>query len=300
MKVGVIGANGFLGHHLVTVLEERQKDLILFGRAEVTNHHQEYYQLDLQNESDFDNIPPLDFLYYLASDSIPSSTWDYPLLEIENNLLPFLKLINRLCENGLKRMAFISSGGTIYGDTHGKIGEAHVKRPKSPHGITKLSMEYWCYYFFEKFALSTDIYRVSNIYGEGQNTGKGLGIINTWLELIHQGKPVSLYGQGEHIRNFIYVQDVALAIATSLDFDDEGINLFNLSSHQSLSLADLLKDIEQILNRKIQVNFLPQRASDVLSIDLDNRRFLERNPSFQFTPLEEGIVRTYQHMTKNE
>ena len=300
MRVGIIGANGFVGQHLVEVLAQRKLDLVLFGRAQNSPHQHEYHQLDLLDEQAIEKIPSLDFLFYLASDSIPNSTWDTPLLEIENNLIPFVRLVNLLCERGLKRMAFISSGGTIYGDCNDKINEAHVKKPKSPHGITKLSMEYWLYYFYERYGLSSDVYRVSNVYGEGQNTKKGLGIINTWLELIKEGKAVSLFGKGEHVRNFIYVKDVALGMATSLDFDEKGIRVFNLSSDQSLSLAELLSAIQVILSKDVSVNFLPNRPSDVLSIHLDNQLFLERNPSFKFTPIKDGILKTYQFIATNE
>ena len=94
-----------------------------------------------------------------------------------------------------------------------------MPNPFSPYGIIKLAMEHFLNYYHSKYGLASDIYRVSNVYGDGQDTTKGLGIINTFIEKILSENRVTVFGKGESVRNYVYVKDVAeiLSLSTSTD-----------------------------------------------------------------------------------
>ncbi len=173
MNVGVVGCNGFVGKHLCLAISKNENiNLKLFGKSDFnqTNLNIPYKKINISNKEEtcqeFKNI---DVIYYLASASIPFTSWENPKVEIEQNLLPFLDFLDCISESNIKKIVFISSAGTIYGSSNAKLTEDINKFPFSPYGINKLTMEYYLNYYNKKNNLNYDIYRVSNIYGENQD-----------------------------------------------------------------------------------------------------------------------------------
>ena len=188
LKIAIIGANGFIGRHLVDILSKSSLiKLSLFGRKDKPLQGTELHcsKIDLMNVDQINQqFSDIDLVYYLASATIPSSSWENPMLEFEKNLIPFFNFVDCIAKLGIKKVVFVSSAGTIYGPSKFKVTENSDKHPFSPYGIIKLTMEHFLNYFKNKYDINFDIYRISNVYGEGQNTSKGLGIINTFIENI--------------------------------------------------------------------------------------------------------------------
>ncbi len=297
MKIAIIGSNGFIAQHLIEALNALPNiELFLFGRSEksLSTHPKNIYkQINLLEPDSFkDNLIGIDLIYYLSSDSIPSSSWQNPFIEVHQNLIPFLNLMEVATKNEIKKVAFISSAGTVYGTTTGKVTEESNKNPFSPYGIMKLHMENFLNYYKTKSNIQFDIYRVSNVYGEGQNTGKGLGIINTFLEQILKTGKVKVFGNGSNTRNYIYVKDVAQLMLHSLK-DLKDSNIFNVSSNNTYSINDLIEVMKKVVHEKFEVTYVESRQSDNAFIDLDNSKILKQLPNFKFTDIEEGILKTY-------
>jgi len=300
MNIAIIGANGFIGRHLVDELSEnKNNNLFLFGRNEVSPFAEEfnYSRIDLTNSAEIlHSFKNIDFVFYLASGSIPASTWGNPKSEIETNLLPFINFLECIVQLSVKKIVFTSSAGTIYGSSIEKLNEESDKKPFSPHGINKVAMEYYLNYFEAKYNLKHAIFRVSNIYGEGQNTSKGLGIINTFLEKIISEKEITVFGDGEIIRNYIYVKDVAKSLAYSCYSDFEKSSIYNLSSNDSLSINEVIQQIKKITNIEFVINDKETRGSDNPKILLDNSKLKNDFKSLSFTSIEEGILNTYLNL----
>ncbi len=296
-NVAIIGSNGFIGSHLAQKLMLIPTiNLHLFGRSEKSlfNNNLPYTQLDIKNNTTFDKIfNNIDIVYYLASSTIPSSSWESPIIEIENNLIPFIRFMEAIAKTNIKKIVFISSGGTIYGSTQEKVSEDSNKNPFNPHGIIKLTMEYFLNYFNKKNTISFDTYRVANVYGEGQNTKKGIGIINTFLESILVNKNVHIFGDGENIRNYLYVNDLAELMYFSLMSAPDSSEIYNIASNDTISINNLVQIIKKVVPEDFEVLYTPKRQSDNSSIYLDNSKILNVNPSFIFTDIEKGIYKTY-------
>lgn len=300
MNVGIVGCNGFIGRHLSENLAQNKNiSLKLFGRSDtnLTNIEALYIKFNLSDKNSFiKEIINLDLIYYLASDSIPFSSWENPKIEIEKNLLPFLDFLGCISKSNVKKIVFISSAGTIYGSSSEKLNEEANKFPFSPYGINKLTMEYYLNYYQEKNNLKYDVFRVSNIYGEDQQTNKGLGIINTFLENIISKKNIKVYGNGETIRNYIYIKDVVRFITTSVETDLSISNIYNLCSNDNLSINELLKIIKSTVTEAHEIIYVEQRSSDNPFISLDNSKIKLAFPSIHFTPMNEGIKSCYKHI----
>src|ERR1041384_482212 len=119
MNIAIIGSNGFIGRHLTHRLASTgEHRLFLFGRSKTSAFNEEfpYSTIDL---SDTENLKyhfsKIDLVYYLASESIPASSWEKPVVDIETNLIPFLHFTESISRLQVKKLAFISSAGTIYG-----------------------------------------------------------------------------------------------------------------------------------------------------------------------------------------
>lgn len=300
MNVGVVGCNGFVGKHLSFAISKNEKiKLKLFGKSDFnqTNLNLPYKKINVSNkEETCQELKNLDVIYYLASASIPFTSWQNPKIEIEQNLLPFLDFLECVSESNIKKIVFISSAGTIYGSSNTKLTEDTNKFPFSPYGINKLTMEYYLNYYNKKNNLNYDIYRVSNIYGENQDTSKGLGIINTFLENIIYEKEIHVYGDGETIRNYIYIKDVVAFLLTSIKTELSTSNIYNLSSNDNLSINELLKIINSIVEEKQKIIYLDQRTSDNPFIALDNSKIKSSFPKINFTPIYDGIKSCYLYL----
>lgn len=133
LKILLMGASGFIGKHLISTFSNRE-DLLLtiFGRT--------YENPDIKNvrfingnyEDSRDLMKALkgqDLIYHFISQTIPSSSWDNPLAEIEKNLIPFLTFIRLAAENGIKKICFASSGGTVYGLQSNLLTEESLTEP---------------------------------------------------------------------------------------------------------------------------------------------------------------------------
>lgn len=299
-NIAVIGANGFIAQHLCLNLSSRVgTKLFQFGRSqEPVQTIGPYSTIDLVDEirtkQQFENI---NLVYYLASETYPITSWNDPQMEIEKNLIPFMSFMKAIIGTSVKKVVYVSSAGTVYGTTKGKVSETYDKAPFSPYGIMKLTMEHFLRYYQVKENIAYEVFRISNVYGPGQITSKGLGIINTFIERIVSNQPLHVFGDGSITRNYIYVKDVAALLAKTADHMTTSA-IYNLASNDTCSINDLIAMLKKQVDKPFEVHFTESRQSDNSFIDLDNTLIRTKYPNFTFTPLEKGIQETY-HFIKS-
>jgi len=297
-NIAVIGAGGFIGKHLINYLSKNSNGIIKgFGRNCSVKDEHILTPIELNNKDEIKSLlQGIELVYYLASGSIPASSWNNPSYDIKNNLLPFINFLDAAVEIGVKKVVFVSSAGTVYGTSELPLDENSNKLPFSPYGINKLTMEYYLQYFNMRYQLLFDIYRVSNVYGVGQNTKKGLGIINTFLEKIIRNERIEIFGNGENIRNYVYVNDVAEILSFSASKNITQSQILNLASDDTLSINQLLKQIKDTVNTDFKVKYSPARQSDNPAILISNKKLKATYPEFNFTTLSNGIAETHAYL----
>src|SRR5215203_5242749 len=178
LKILILGSTGFIGKHLVEELSARENvEVTVFGRSPFNDFNGRIRAI----QKDFEDTNALrealerqDIVYHLISQTIPSTSWDDTLFEIEKNLMPTLRFIEIAAACKVKKICFPSSGGTVYGLQEKVLTEETPTAPFSPHGIIKRTIESFLQYALYKYQINYDIYRISNVYGEGQNVGEGL------------------------------------------------------------------------------------------------------------------------------
>jgi len=302
LKVLILGANGFIGKHLVEELSVKENvEITVFGRTAANdfNGKVRLIQGNFENAADLQKaLPGQDVVYHLISQTLPSSSWDKTLFEIEKNLIPTLKLIDIAAACGVGKICFASSGGTVYGQQENIANEESPTAPFSPHGIIKRTIESFLQYALCNHQINYDIYRISNVYGEGQDTQKGLGFINTALENIIDNKPVVIFGDGKNLRDYIYVRDAARLLSLSVTKKLDDSDIYNVSSNRSISLNELVTLMKKVLEIDFEVEYVPDRVSDNHKVVLDNAKIINNFPNVSLVSLEEGIKNTYNFLKK--
>ena len=294
MKVVIIGAGGFVGKNLSdSLLQDPDLEIVCFSKTGVPESKNlksivgDFEDQELIHKT----LKHADIVYHLISGSIPSTSWENPFFEIDGNLIPTLHLIESAAKNHIKKIVFVSSAGTVYGKSNHILSENAATAPFSPYGIIKNTIENFLRFAYEKYGIHYDIFRVSNIYGEGQNVKKGLGIINIVLDKILHQQEIQIFGDGLNIKNYIYVKDVIYFLNQN--------NFFNLNSDQNASIIDIIDIAQRITGEEAKLVFSESKKSDNQFILLDHSKLMQEYPQFKFTTLEQGIRNTWDFLRQN-
>ncbi len=305
-KCLVLGANGFIGSHLVDSLIESGHKVRAFDRFNDNsetrfneNSDVEVFSGDFLNRNDLDvALKDMDYIFHLISTTTPITADADPLIDVDTNIRMSIELMQSCAENGaIKKVIFASTGGAIYGlNSGGSVSEDVTPLPISPYAIGKLTIEHYLRYFEKKFGLSSLVYRISNPYGERQPLAHKQGVIPIFLQHIANDEPITILGDGSMVRDYIYVKDVAHMIAQSFENAQNG--LYNLGSGQGVSVSELVKTIEKVVQRNVSTDNAPSPATFVEKIVLDTSRFEQEFNMKPAVSLEQGIKKTWEYLNK--
>lgn len=301
LKVLVLGCGGFIGNHLLKSLRERKNvSITAFGRkCPLQTKGITFIQGDFEDKNKLEKaLENQDIVYHLISQTVPITSWQNPLIEIEKNLVPTINLIELAVKAKVKKICFASSGGTVYGYKDTLLNEESPTNPTSPYGIIKRTIESFLQYAKLKDNLNYDIYRISNVYGEGQDIDKGVGFINTSIEKIINNDSVTIFGDGENIRDYIYIQDVVELILLSLEKDLNDSDIYNICSGHQVSLNYLVGLMKELFKTDFEVEYVNQRQSDNKAVLLDGSKIMASSSKKELKSLEKGILKTFDLMKK--
>jgi UDP-glucose 4-epimerase len=274
-NVLIIGGNGFIGSHIVDVLVANRFRVGVLGlhneRYRDAQPGVEYINYDYGNIAALrDVIQRFDTIIHLAHSTTPKVSFMDPLNEAIPNLTKFLNLLELIKDKGT-RILYFSSGGTVYGNPQTSIiNEDNSNWPISPYGVIKATMERYLFMYHYNFKVPYVILRPSNVYGIRANYEGEQGIIPIFIKRAFQNEKIQIWGDGEIIRDYIYVSDVADAVLKILQ--DSTINgVFNLGSGIGNSINEILESVIDVANSKSKnlVEYLPTRSFDVKTVILD-------------------------------
>jgi len=302
MKVLVLGGTGFIGSHVVDRLLSSGHVVRVFSRSP-ERFRQPLAQVDYRL-ADFDNIPALvealtgvDVVFHLISTTVPSTSNRDPVFDIESNLAGSVRLLQTLRESGVRRLVYLSSGGTVYGVPETiPIPESHPLHPICSYGIVKVAVENYLHMFHQLYDLDYVVLRPSNPYGERQGHFGVQGIIGTFLNKLRQGEELEVWGDGSLVRDYLYVEDLARLCVAAAESDRVGV--YNVGSGRGYTVREVLECIEQAVGRPLPVCWREGRKFDVPKVILDiakARRDFAWNPEID---LAGGIGRTWELLNR--
>ncbi|OOG48391.1 NAD-dependent epimerase/dehydratase family protein [Polaromonas sp. A23] len=250
----LLGGGGFIGSALATRLHQEKIPVHVVGRHD--------------GELLARLLPQCGTVVHLASGTTPGSSAVHPGLELANLALT-LRLLELLQAQPKTRLIFFSSGGTVYGNPAAvPVAEDSPLNPLSPHGAGKVAQEAFCHAFRARGHAVT-ILRLSNAYGPGQTMRHGFGLIRTMLETARLGTPLEIWGDGENVRDFIYIGDVVEASTRLIQLADDS-GTYNLGSGIGYSVNQVKAIVEQVCGKALQTMYRPARGIDVRSVVLDS------------------------------
>lgn len=196
----------------------------------------------------------------------------------------------------MKRIVFSSSAAT-YGDVNEKalpIPETLPQLPLSFYGLTKMTVEKYLALYQQAFGIHYVVLRFSNVYGERQGNGGEGGVISIFAKALAQGKGITIYGDGNQTRDFVYAGDIARGIRKALTTENCD-TCYNLSSETEISLNELVHVFSDIVGKRIVPEYGLAREGDIVRSSLSNEK---ARKNLQWEPivlLEDGLKRTYEY-----
>lgn len=300
-EILLMGGGGFLGQSLA-------RALLLNGHAVSRIDTRPMHRLSDQDRVFTGDISDPDFiaqhlkccntLIHLASASTPSTSAASPYLEAEKNVGPMLRMLELAQHVDLRHFIFISSGGTVYGNpTRLPARESDQIAPQSYHAAGKAAIESFLHAYRHLSDKVVTILRPSNLYGPGQPLRSGFGIIRTMLETVRTGQPMAIFGDGENVRDYLYIDDMVAACCQLVErgCDNE---TFNVGAGIGTSINQLRLAIENIVGKSLPVEHFPTRPLDVRGIVLDSTKLTHATGWAPTVSLEEGIARTWQWLNQ--
>ena len=303
----IYGGGGFIGSHLCENLLSRGYNVTIFDKLNFSQKNLanvidqiKVIEGDFNNERDIErSLDDIDYVYHLVSSTLPSSSNENPIYDAETNLVSSLRLLNECKNNKIKKLVFISSGGTVYGiPEEVPVKETHPINPIVSYGIIKRTIEKYLYMYYKLYGLDYYIFRLSNPYGERQNPMAAQGAIPVFIYNMLNKEPIEIWGDGSVTRDYIYIKDAVDVIAKSISIKSDN-KTFNVSTAKGYSLNDIIKIIEEVSGLKANVNYTSGRGIDVPVNVLDNSLAMKTFDWLPDTDIKDGIRNTYEFIHNN-
>lgn len=299
-KILVIGGNGFIGSNVVQCLIEKKYflgvyDLTLGNEKGVT-----YYVGNISDDPNLERIlSQYDIIIYLLSAIMPQKSMEDPLSSYQTDIPLLLKVLEACRNNNIKRVIYASSGGTVYGDSNIPNQEDRVANPINHYAICKLTCEKILCLYNSLYGMENVILRIANPYGIGQRTESGVGAVTIFTKAIISNNKIFIYGDGENIRDYINVGDVAKAFECAIKwkYEKQVSPIFNVGSGKGYSLKQLIEIISNEVGIKPVIEFIPNRGYDVKCNILDMSK-TKSTFHFECTQDSESSIRQYIRLLK--
>ena len=298
----VTGGSGFIGSHLVEGLvaagcKVRVLDNLSTGHRanlQAVADRVEFLEGSITSADDVAQaVAGCDTVFHLAAlPSVVKSVED-PLASHEIAATGTLRVLDAARRSQVKRVVYAASS-SAYGDQPGAVRtENDPLMPLSPYAAAKLAGEHYCSCFTAVYGLETVRLRFFNVFGPRQDPKSPYtGVIALFIAAMSEGRVPTIFGDGLQTRDFVYVENVVQALMLAAKVPGVSGKVFNVGTGRSVTLLDLVRDLNEILGTKIEPKFAPLRAGDVLHSQADISRAKAELGYIPGISFREGLART--------
>lgn len=299
MRILVTGGAGFIGSHVVDAFLADGHEVAVLDNLSTGFEHNlaagaRFYPADLVADADvqriFADFQPEVVSHHAAQIDVRRSVLD-PLHDASVNILGSLHLLQAAAQHGTRKVIYASTGGAVYGEPQGlPVDESHPVQPVSPYGVSKHTVEHYLHLYRQLEGIDSTVLRYPNVFGPRQNPHGEAGVNAIFIALMCEGKTPVIFGDGEQVRDYLYVGDAAEANRLALEKGSGEI--LNLGWGRPISVNHIFRTLQEILDFPGEARREPKRAGEVEKITLDAERAARILGWRPQVPFEEGLART--------
>ncbi|HET7225344.1 MAG TPA: NAD-dependent epimerase/dehydratase family protein [Candidatus Eisenbacteria bacterium] len=299
MRILVTGGAGFIGSNVADGLLARGHEVAVLdnlstGFREFVPRGVPWFEADVLDgaalERAFQTFRPEVVCHHAAQIDVRRSVTD-PVFDARVNILGGLELLRACTRHEVRKVVYASTGGAIYGEGRTlPATEQHPINPEAPYGASKHALEHYLYLWKLLFGLDYTVLRYPNVYGPRQNPHGEAGVNAIFIGLMLEGKRPRIFGTGEQVRDYLYVDDVVAANVLALD--RAGGEILNLGTGVGTSVLDIFRELQALLGFDGEPVFEPARPGEIQRITLDATRAREQLGWGWTVGFREGLART--------
>lgn len=301
MRILVTGGAGFIGSNVADRFLDLGHEVAVFddlstGFREFVPAKAKFYEGDLADPAAIDrciaDFRPEVVSHHAAQMDVRVSVTD-PIRDARINVLGSIGLLQAATRHGVRKIVYASTGGALYGEGRQlPATEDHPVNPESPYGASKHTVEHYLFMWKPLHGLDYTVLRYPNVYGPRQNPHGEAGVNAIFIGLMLEGRRPRIFGDGDAVRDYLFVSDVVDANVLALDKGSGEI--LNLGTGVGTSVNDIVRELKAILGFTEDAIKDPARAGEIQRIYLDAsraKRVLGWSPRVSFT---EGLRRTVE------
>ncbi|MFX1426034.1 MAG: NAD-dependent epimerase/dehydratase family protein [Promethearchaeota archaeon] len=309
-RILITGGAGFIGTHLFEALIQQNNYITIIDNfnqcyysgkeenlASVTQNYDELKDYctikgDLLDKSLYSKIPDeVDIIFHLAAHAGVQYSMHNAEQVTRNNIEGFVNLLEFAVKQEIKKLVYASSS-TIYGNPiYTPVDENHPKNPICPYGLSKLCGEIYADYYFREYSLPITSLRFYSVYGP---RGRPDMVVGKFFNLILQNKELTIYGDGEQLRDFTYISDIINGLILASEKKESSGQAFNLGLSNPISINQLIDKIYYLASKPKKVKYEKKKKGDmeITYADITKAtKVLNYSPQ---TTLDDGLRKTYE------
>jgi len=297
MKILVTGGAGFIGSNVADAYVEAGHEVAVVdnlttGKRENLNPKVKFYEVDIRDRERLDQavleFSPTVINHHAAQIDVRKSVED-PVYNAQVNEVGTLNLLNAAVKAGVKKMIFSSTGGAIYGEVAKKSGadENHPQEPISPYAITKRTAEMYLHAYKINRGLSYTVLRYGNVYGPRQDPLGEAGVVAIFCGKMLKGQQPTIFGDGNQLRDYVFVGDVAELNLLVLEKGDD--HIYNVGTGKGTSVNDLFANLKALMKFDGNAIYAPPRTGELFRSVLNCKKIRKELGWKAKTSIKKGL-----------
>jgi len=305
MKILVTGGAGFIGSNVVDAYIEKGYEVIVVddlssGKKENLNKKAKFYNLDICDKAleEVFNKEGIDIVNHHAAQVDVRKSISDPAFDARINIEGSLNILENCRKYKIKKIIFASSGGVIYGEC-GNLppNEDSPISPLSPYGVSKYAMECYLSTYEKIYGLKYTALRYGNVYGPRQDPYGEAGVVAIFSGKMLNNEEVNIFGDGEQVRDYVYVRDVVKANILCLENGDNEI--FNIGTGESTLVNQLFSEMKELTQYSKEAVYKPSRAGELMRSSLDVKKAEQKLGWKAGVGIREGLKKTIDFFKEN-